>query len=455
MNLSTIILAAGKGSRMLSKLPKVLHKVASRPLIGHITDLIKSLGTDVKEKVAVIGAEMQDLHEYIMMQDGTVKCVVQEERLGTGHAVKVGLEHVKNDGDVLVLYGDTPFLKPGTIKKMHAMLNLEERNALVILGFIAKDPALYGRLVINNHDELTEIIEFLDCTDEQKKINICNSGVMLINSKYIRKLLAQIKPQNAKQEYYLTDLVHIARKEGLICRYITVDEFEAVAINSREELARAEAIIQNQLRKKFIANGVTLIDQNTVYFAMDTIIENDVIIHPNVFFGPGVTIKSGTEIKPFSHIEGATIGANAIIGPFARIRTGTNLGNKVRIGNFVEIKNSEIKDETKINHLSYIGDAKVGENVNIGAGTITCNYDGFNKYATHIMDGVFIGSNTALIAPITIGECAMVAAGSVITQDVGSNDLAVARSKQENLEGKALTLRNKKMREREKNKPYL
>jgi len=338
---------------------------------------------------------------------------------------------------------------------MYEMLLESPKNALIVLGFIAKDPAKYGRLIINQKDELEDIVEFLDCDKQQRKINICNSGVMLIRKEYANKLLNKIKPNNAKKEYYLTDLIKIACKEHLVCRYITVDEDEAVAINTREELAKAEEIIQRQLRNKFVANGVTLVDQNTVYFAIDTIIEQDVIIYPNVFFGSGVKIKSGSEIKSFSHLEGATIGNNASIGPFARIRSGTTLGDKVKIGNFVELKNSQINQDTKINHLAYIGDTTIGESVNIGAGTITCNYDGFNKYKTDIAKNVFIGSNTAIVAPVTIKEGAIIAAGSVITQNVNKDDLAVARAEQSNFAGKAIHIREKKLKDQAEKRPDL
>ncbi len=453
MDFSTIILAAGQGVRMQSSIPKVMHQVASKPLIGYIIAVIEELKT--KENLIVIGPNMDILRDYVMLENGTIKLTVQEERLGTGDAVKVGLKSLNSNSDILVLYGDTPFIKPRTIKKMYELLHKNQQNALVVLGFIAKNPAKYGRLIVDQKDILKDIIEFLDCTEEQKKINLCNSGVMLIRKEYISDLLEQVQPNNAKKEYYLTDLVKIALSKNLTCCYLTIDEFEAVAINTREELARAEEIIQRQLRKKFIENGVTLIDQNSVHFASDTTIEPDVTIYPQVFFGPGVEVKSGSEIKSFSHLEGAAIGNNCIIGPFARVRPGTTLDKQVKIGNFVEVKNADIKQKTKINHLSYIGDISIGESTNIGAGTVICNYDGFNKHHTNIENNVFIGSNTTIISPVNIDGESIIGAGSVITENINKGDLAISRSKQHNIIGKAKEIRKKKLKQQSENKPAL
>lgn len=456
MNLSTIILAAGKGTRMKSSIPKALHEVASKPLIGHVINLINNL--DTQANVVVTGPSMKEMERYINAEGSGMHCITQNDRLGTGHAAQIGLDYIiksqeENNSDILVLYADTPFVKADTIKKMYKLLDSE--TAVVLLGFIAKDPAKYGRLIINNKNELKEIVEFLDCTEEQREINICNSGIILINGKYASSLLDKIKPNNAKGEYYLTDLVKIANDSNIKCKYITIDEFEAVAINSREELVQAEAIIQHQLRKKHLSSGVTLVDSSSVYFAIDTEIEEDVIIYPNVFFGLGVKVKFGCKIKSFSHIDGAHIDENVVIGPFARVRPGAHIKSSAKIGNFVEIKNTTVGERSKINHLAYIGDTTIGQEVNIGAGTITCNYDGFSKHKTTISDGVFIGSNVSLIAPVNISSQSIVGAGSVITENVEEGDIAISRAKQINLKNKAYLLRSKKNKDLSKEQSKL
>ena len=441
MKISALVLAAGEGSRMMSSLPKPLHKIAGYSMIDHVLRALSSM--NIEDVRVVVGPNMSNLETHIKKINENVHICVQENRYGTADAVKVGMG--ANHQDLLVLFADTPFIKDITMHKMQGLLSADyENTAVVVAGFIAKDSASYGRLIVDNQNGLEQIIEFLDCDDKQKKIALCNSGIMLINGKYAKGLLEKIKDDNAKKEYYLTDLVKIARQEKLNCKYIVIDESEAVAVNSRMELSQAEKLIQEKLRDKFINNGVTLIDKNTVFFAIDTMIEKDVVIHPNVVFGPKVKICSGTEIKAFSHIEGAQIGENNVIGPFARIRPGTETSSDVSIGNFVEIKNSVVRDKTKVNHLSYIGDAYLGNKVNIGAGAITCNYDGFNKHMTHILDESFIGSNVSLIAPVSVGRSSIVAAGSVITSNVEDNDLAIARVEQRNFVNKALYIRKRK-----------
>ena len=444
MTISAIILAAGEGRRMKSKLPKVMHKVASRSMVGHIIDLIKLI--DVKETVAVIGPDMDILREHILSQGTSIRCVVQEKRLGTAHAVKIGMEELPSYGDVLVLYGDTPFITASTIERMKTLLEANSKNALVVLGFNVKEPSEYGRLIVNERNELQEIVEYLDCSLEQREIGLCNSGVMLISHKYVKDLISSVDNKNAKKEYYLTDLVKIARDQKLVCQYVAVNKEEALAMNNREELAEAEKIIQVALRDEIIKKGVTLIDKESVYFARDTKIESDVVIYPNVFFGTGVEIKSGAVIKAFSHLEGTRVGRNAIVGPFANLRPGTILEDNAKVGNFVEIKNSHIEEGTKINHLSYIGDSEIGKNVNIGAGTITCNYDGFVKHKTKIDDGVFVGSNVSLVAPLSIGAESIIGAGSVITDSMEKDSLAVARSKQLTYPNKAHCIKDKKIK---------
>ncbi len=435
MSISTIILAAGEGKRMKSKLPKVMHEVASRSMIGHIFDMIKNIGSE--EVVTVIGPNMDRLRESVLSEYTPSKSVVQEDRLGTADAVKVGMRELKYNNHILVLYGDTPFITSKTIERMKTLLNADSINALVVLGFEVSGPSEYGRLVVNKDNSLEEIIEFLDCDLDQKEISLCNSGVMLINKKHASQLLSSVKNNNSKKEYYLTDLVSLARDAKLKCQHVAVSEEEALAVNSREELSKAEKVMQNKLRTKFIREGVTLVDRDTVYFAEDTEIDRDVVIYPNVFFGRNVKVHSGAVIKSFCHIEGSEIGKNSTIGPFANLRPGTMLGDKVKIGNFVEVKNSKVGEGSKSSHLSYLGDSELGSNVNIGAGTITCNYDGFGKHKTKIGDNSFVGSNASIIAPVEIGKGAIIGAGSVVTEDVEDSSLAVGRSKQKNYSGEA------------------
>lgn len=449
MTISAIILAAGEGTRMKSSLPKVMHKIASRSMIGHILDLIHTV--DIQETVAVIGPKMDVLEEYIISEGSSIKCVVQEKRLGTADAVKTGMKALHSSNDILVLYGDTPFIANSTIGRMKTLLDADKKNALVVLGFDVREPSEYGRFVVNAKNELEAIVEYLDCNLEQRELTLCNSGVMLINGKYAKDLIGAVTNKNSKKEYYLTDLVSIAKSKNLICQYIVVNHEEALAINSREELCEAEYVIQSKIRDDFIKSGVTLIDRDTVYFAKDTKIERDVVIYPNVFFGTGVEVKSGAVIKSFSNLEGAIVGANAVVGPFANLRPGTILESNTKIGNFVEIKNSHIDKGAKISHLSYLGDTEVGNGVNIGAGTITCNYDGIAKHKTKIGAESFIGSNSSLVAPLTIGVGAMIGAGSVITADVPDHGLSVARSEQKNYPNKAQYIKNKKLESEARN----
>jgi len=443
MSVSAVILAAGEGKRMKSKLPKVMHKIASRSMICHIIDLIKNL--DIKQTVAVIGPNMEILREHILAQGLPIKCTVQENRLGTADAVKIGLKSIGQDcGDLLVLYGDTPFISAATIDRMKVLLGANSKNALVILGFEMNSPSEYGRLMVNERNELQAIIEYSDCTIEQREISLCNSGVMLINNAYLSKLLDGVKNNNAKKEYYLTDLVEIAIDNGLLCQYVAVTRDEAIAINSREELSAAEHVIQTKLREEFIKKGVTLIDKNTVYFSRDTKIENDVIIYPNVFFGSDVEVKTGAVIKSFSFLEGVSVGSNVSVGPFAYLRPGAELRENSQVGNFVEVKGAVIGKNTKVKHLSYIGDAEIGDDVNIGAGTVICNYDGFAKHKTIIGHGAFIGSNASLVAPVEIGSGSIVGAGSVITKNVPDYALSVARADQVNREDGASAIKDRK-----------
>jgi bifunctional UDP-N-acetylglucosamine pyrophosphorylase/glucosamine-1-phosphate N-acetyltransferase len=429
---SVIILAAGKGTRMKSDISKLLHKIGNLEIINYVLRTSKQLNCE--ETVVVVSPDNRNEIEKNIDGDHDIKTVVQQERLGTGHATKVGLSEIKNkDNNILVIFGDTPMIKLDTYQKIIETINTTD-NAAVILGFNATDiNSGYGRLKISDRGELLKIIEYKDATEEEKKINLCNAGIMAIKGKYLGDFLEKINNNNNAGEYYLVDVVQIAGNNGLKCAYIGVEENEVMGINSREELAKAEKIFQNNRRKEFMANGVSLIDPSSVYFSYDTEIENDVVIEPNVVFMPGVKIKSGATVKAFSYLEGCVLGNGASVGPFARIRPDTILGENSKIGNFVEIKKSIIENGVKIGHLTYIGDAEIGENTNIGCGAITCNYDGYTKSKTKIGKNNFIGSNTIFVAPIETGDNCLTAAGSVITKDIKENDMAVSRSEQKNI----------------------
>lgn len=442
MSLSVIILAAGRGTRMKSTTPKVLHKIANREMLNLVIDTAKELNpTNI---CVVVSDEVQKYSDKILKAhpNTNLNFAIQKQQLGTADAVKSGIESLKNIGDkVLVLYGDTPLIKASTLKQMIENLN---QHAVCVLGFNIFEENKYGRLVTDTKNELLKIVEFKDASNEEKEITLCNSGVVAIDGSKTKELLAQIDNKNASGEYYLTDIIGLARKANLSCGFITGDENEVLGVNSRVELAKAEKIKQKEIRLNFMEQGVTLLNPKSVYFSFDTKIGNDVVIAPDVFFGVGVEVASNVEIRSFSHIEGAKISSGAIIGPFARIRPGSILKENAHIGNFVEIKNSVIGEGAKANHLSYIGDSEIGSNSNIGAGTITCNYDGYKKFKTKIGKDVFIGSNSALVAPVEIGDGAVIGAGSVITKNVDSDDLAVARGKQINLKNGGQEYHNKK-----------
>jgi bifunctional UDP-N-acetylglucosamine pyrophosphorylase / glucosamine-1-phosphate N-acetyltransferase len=426
-NLSIIILAAGKGTRMKSDLPKVLHKIAGREMLNLVIDEAKTLNP--KNITIVVSDEMQNFEEKIKAahSQNKISFTLQKERKGTAHAVLTGLQNLDLGEKLLILYGDTPLTSRLTLQKMVEKL---EQFSLCILGFEDEEENSYGRLVVDEKGHLLKIVEFKDATDEEKKISLCNSGVVAVDGAQIKNLLDKVKNENAPQEFYLTDIVEIAGEMGLKRTFLKTEISEVLGVNSRAELAKLEEIKQNQIRHKMLDNGVTMPDPKSVYFAYDTKVENDVVIYPQVFFGPKVSIAKNVEIKSFSHIEGAEIASGAVIGPFARIRPETKIAENVRIGNFVEVKKSQLKRDAKVNHLSYIGDCEIGEESNIGAGTITCNYDGYSKSKTKIGKNVFVGSNSALVAPLEIGDGVVIGAGSVITKNVEANDLAVARGKQ-------------------------
>jgi bifunctional UDP-N-acetylglucosamine pyrophosphorylase/glucosamine-1-phosphate N-acetyltransferase len=427
---AAIILAAGKGTRMKSALPKVMHKIGNFPMVAHVAHTAQEAG--LAPLTLVTAPHMDKVVETVRMIDAEVRTAEQTEQLGTGHAVLCAREALTDfSGNLMVLYGDTPLITAETLMAMQECLLADAHTALVVLGFTPAEAGGYGRLVRANDGTLEKIVEAKDASPEERKISLCNSGVMALRGDIAWSVLEAIDCQNAKGEYYLTDAVQIARAQGYLARIVEADEEEVLGVNSRADLAVAEEIFQWRARDYVMAHGVTLQQPESVFFSADTDIAADVTIEPCVYFGSNVTIAEGATIKAFSHIEGSVIGAYASIGPFARLRPGTQIGESARIGNFVEIKKSEIEAGAKINHLSYIGDASVGEDANVGAGTITCNYDGFHKYRTVIGAGAFIGSNTALVAPVTVGDGAIVAAGSVITEDIKPDALALARPRQE------------------------
>jgi bifunctional UDP-N-acetylglucosamine pyrophosphorylase/glucosamine-1-phosphate N-acetyltransferase len=434
--LAVVILAAGLGTRMKSDLPKALHPVAGRPMVGHILATARTLGA--AEIVVVIGPEMAD-HAADF---APAKVALQTDRHGTADAVKAAAASLGDfAGDVLVAYGDTPLVRPRTYAALLAARRDGGDPAVAVLGFRPADPTDYGRLIVDADGALEAIVETRDASPEQREIELCNSGLMAIDGARLTALLDSIGNDNAKGEFYLTDIVAVARAAGFDCAHIEgADDDELIGVNSRADLAVAEAVFQTRARAEAMAGGATLVDPTTCFFSADTRCGRDVRIEPNVVFGPGVTIGDRVVIRAFCHIEGASIGDDAAIGPFARIRPGAELGSNVRVGNFVEVKNARLHDGAKANHLSYIGDAEIGADTNIGAGTITCNYDGVGKHKTDIGPGAFIGSNTALVAPVRIGAGAVVGAGSVITRDVDDGSLATTRAPLHQVAGGAAKL---------------
>lgn len=439
---AAIILAAGQGTRMKSDLPKVLHPVAGKPMVGHVLSMADSLG--LFPLTLVISPTQSPVQTYARNLLPEVNVAYQAEQLGTAHAVLSAREALKDfEGHIVVLYGDTPLIRAETVAVLLDAVSHDTKTAVAVLGFRPADAAEYGRLITDKRGELEAIVEFKDANEKQRTVGLCNSGVMVIRGNVAWDLLERVDCENAKGEYYLTDIIALARKSGFKARAIEGDAEEVLGVNSRVELAIAEESMQHRLRTQAMLGGATLIAPETIFLSADTQIGRDVVIEPHVVIGPEVAIADKAEIRSFSHIAGTVIGEGAIVGPFARLRPGTSLGEGARIGNFVEVKKSEIEAGAKINHLSYIGDATVGENANVGAGTITCNYDGYNKYRTEIGRGAFIGSNTALVAPVKVGAGAIVAAGSVITQDVEVDALAVARTRQATKEEWAKDFREK------------
>ena len=429
---STIILAAGFGTRMKSARAKVLHEIGGRALLGHVIDAATAL--QPASMAIVIGEHAPETGDYAKKQHANIDVFIQAPPQGTGDAVKQAAPSLDGfDGAVLVLFADTPLIRPETLNALAAQI--DNGASVAVLGFEPSEPGQYGRLKTGAAGDLEAIIEAADATDEERAIALCNSGVMAFDARFLKDNIGAIDNNNAKGEYYLTDLVAIARSQGERCAIVNGDAEEVVGVNSREDLAAAESIFQQRKRRATMIDGATLLDPATVYFSFDTTIGKDVTIGQNVVFGPGVAIADNVLIKAFTHLEGARIAPNAVVGPFARLRPGADIHDGARIGNFVEVKNAEIKDGAKVNHLSYVGDAVVGRSANIGAGVITCNYDGFAKHKTEIGDSAFIGSNSALVAPVRVGDSAYVGSGSVITKDVDAGDLAVARGRQSVIKG--------------------
>jgi bifunctional UDP-N-acetylglucosamine pyrophosphorylase / glucosamine-1-phosphate N-acetyltransferase len=424
--LAVVILAAGKGTRMKSDLHKVLHPVAGRPMIEHLLASVAELAPE--RQVVVAGHGREQLEKAL---DGRAKIAVQDPQLGTGHAVQQSEAALAGfEGDVLILYGDVPFVTAQTMRAMLERLHGNHEPPVVVLGFEPPDPLAYGRIVADG-DRISWMVEHKDATPEQRLVGLCNSGIMAVRSADLFGLLARVTNDNAAGEYYLPDIVNIAIDDGRHSAVVvTSDPDEVGGINSRAELAEAEGRWQSRRRAQAMAEGASLVAPETVWFSWDTVLGRDVLIEPNVVFGPGVTVANDVTIRAFSHLEGADISGGVEIGPYARLRPGADLRAGSKVGNFVEIKNAVLGAGAKANHLSYIGDAEVGAQANIGAGTITCNYDGYFKHRTVIGDRAFIGSNSALVAPVRIGVDAIVAAGSTVSRDVADGELRLVRAEQ-------------------------
>ncbi|MFI4986834.1 MAG: bifunctional UDP-N-acetylglucosamine diphosphorylase/glucosamine-1-phosphate N-acetyltransferase GlmU [Alphaproteobacteria bacterium] len=438
-NVAAVVLAAGKGTRMKSARPKALHPLAGLAMIRHLLATVECLEPHLA--VVVLGPGMDEVAEAVRPH----RTVVQAQPLGTGHAVLAAKPALAGfTGDVLVLFGDTPLITKETLERLLVVLRAKPAPAVVVLGFHPADPAGYGRLVTGSCGMLEAIVEERDAHPAERALTLCNSGVMAVDGKRLFPLLERVDDQNAKGEYYLTSIVALARAEGLPCAYVEAPAEELLGINSRADLALAEAVVQRRLRARAMEGGATLIAPETVWLSHDTRLGRDVTIAPHVVFGLGVEVADGVEIRGFCHIEGARIAAGAVVGPFARLRPGAEIGAEAHIGNFVEVKNTRIGEGAKANHLAYLGDARVGAGANIGAGTVTCNYDGYGKYVTEIGKGAFIGTNSSLVAPVRIGDDAYVGTGSVITRDVPDGAWALARARQEERPGWSAKFRARK-----------
>ncbi|WP_159995993.1 bifunctional UDP-N-acetylglucosamine diphosphorylase/glucosamine-1-phosphate N-acetyltransferase GlmU [Roseomonas sp. 18066] len=439
MSAAAILLAAGLGTRMKSRLPKALHPLAGRPMLNHLIAACEGVFDRV---VVVVGPDMPAL-EAAAHPHATV---VQAERLGTGHAALQAFPLLAGfDGDVAVLYADNPLITPDTLKRLRAA---RDNAGLALLAMRPADPARYGRVLQNAAGDVTRIVEFAEANEEERAVGLCNAGVLCAPAEKLFGWLRQVRNDNRAGEYYLPDVVPLAVADGDRVTAVEAPEAELRGINSRVELAAAEAEIQARLRRQAMEQGATLIQPDSVVFSYDTTLGRDVTVQPNVVFGPGVTVEDGVEIRAFSHLEGCVVREGALVGPYARLRPGTDVGPRAHIGNFVELKNAQVAEGAKANHLSYIGDASIGAGSNIGAGTITCNYDGFAKHRTEIGAGVFVGSHTTLVAPIALGDGSMTAAGSVLTRDVAADAMAFARARPAEKPGAAAAFRAARRKEK-------
>jgi bifunctional UDP-N-acetylglucosamine pyrophosphorylase/glucosamine-1-phosphate N-acetyltransferase len=437
---AAVILAAGKGTRMKSDVHKVLHPIAGRAMLDHLMGVLEGLGP--ARKIVVVGAGREQVEGLVDIRGGEI--VVQDKQLGTAHAVLQAEPQLADfDGDVLILYGDTPLVEAETMSRMLDRLHAEDRPAAVVVGFRPADPAAYGRILASPDGTIDKMVEYKDATEAERAVDLCNSGMLAADAGDLFGLLKRVRSDNAAGEYYLPDVVMLAAEDGRRSAVIEAEPWELAGVNSRAELALVEAEWQRRRRLKAMADGVTLVAPDTVWFAHDTVIGRDSVVEPNVVFGPGVSVGERVTIKAFSHIEGARIANDAQIGPYARLRPGADIGEKARVGNFVEVKKAKLGKGAKANHLAYLGDAEIGADANIGAGTITCNYDGFFKYRTVVGEGAFIGSNSALVAPVTIGKGALVGAGSVVTRNVADDAVAIARGEQVEKPGQAAAFRER------------
>ena len=443
MEFSAIILAAGKGSRLKSRLAKPLHKVAGRALVSWVCEAASNAGAS--QQICVVSKDGEAVAELVKRSAQIdSQTIIQDPPKGTGHAVQCCLDELKAlpaDRPVLILYADTPLITAQTLRALAG--KIETGTDVCLLAFTTDDPTGYGRIISSGEGRVEAVIEDKDASDSQKRINLVNGGVMAAKASVLARLLPQLEPKNSQNEFYLTDIVGLASVAKMRTDVIETDETELAGVNDRAQLAQIEAEIQNRLRAEAMKNGVTFNAPETVFLSADTHFGTDVVIEPHVIIGSGVSIADDCQIKAFSHLEGATVAQGCIIGPYARLRPGTKLGPSVKIGNFVETKAAVFAEGAKANHLSYIGDATVGRQANIGAGTITCNYDGLNKFSTHIGDAAFIGSNSALVAPVSIGSGALIGAGSVITKDVDEDAIGISRATQRQIEGGAKAHRKK------------
>jgi bifunctional UDP-N-acetylglucosamine pyrophosphorylase/glucosamine-1-phosphate N-acetyltransferase len=444
---SVVILAAGQGTRMRSDTHKVLHPIAGRPMLEHLLDTVDRLGAE--RRVVVVGKGREQVEEALKGHDALI--AVQHEQKGTGHAVQQAESALAGfDGPVIILYGDTPFVAPQTLDAMRTRLDGPDQPGVVVLASCPADPGAYGRVILDDGDRIARMVEFRDANPAERAVRLCNSGMMAVRSGDLFRWLRKVGNANAAGEYYLPDIVMVSAAEDRHAVAVEVDAWQTAGVNSRRELADLEHEWQQRRRAQALEEGATLIDPESVWFSFDTQLGRDVTIEPHVVFGPGVTVADRATIRAFSHIEGASIGEDAEVGPFARLRPGARLERRSKVGNFVEVKKARLGEGAKANHLTYLGDADVGANANIGAGTITCNYDGFFKYPTQIGEGAFIGSNSSLVAPVSIGPGAIVGAGSVVTRDVEADALGVTRADQESLDGWAARFRERQQARKNK-----